>query len=134
MAKGLNFEHKRITKIVIRKPVKERPVDQQQRQKLYKSARWKKVRLIQLRSYPLCNRCTNAGRAGQPARQVHHIISIEEDIEKAFDLDNLESLCDSCHQLVENEIRRIRKFEDVKIDPETGLRIVDTEEEKEGNE
>lgn len=61
--------------------------------KLYHgSTRWNKTSLyIRERDAYICQYC------GKPANEVHHIIKIEEDAEKAFDENNLITLCHLCH-------------------------------------
>lgn len=67
------------------------------RKKIYNSAKWKQVReLAILRDEFLCVECKKLG-IETIATEVHHIIELAEDITKAYDLDNLESICHSCH-------------------------------------
>ena len=58
-------------------------------QKIYKSARWRRVREIILSKRPLCE-------CGRPATIVDHIIPIRWGGE-IWDRDNLASMCQSCH-------------------------------------
>ena len=58
--------------------------------------RWQKVRSIQLARRPLCAECDRAGHI-VPATEVHHIRDRKQCPALAYDLDNLESLCKSCH-------------------------------------
>lgn len=62
-----------------------------ERQRLYSSERWKKVRDIVLRNSPACKRC------GRLAVEVDHIIPTSRGGEM-FDLDNLQALCLECHR------------------------------------
>ena len=62
-----------------------RPEDQ----KIYKSARWKRVREIVLSENPLC-------KCGQPANIVDHITPIRNG-GGIWDSDNLQGLCEKCH-------------------------------------
>lgn len=62
---------------------------------VYHSARWQKVRALVLMREPLCRPCGKRGKA-VPANQVDHIVPLEEG-GAAFDLDNLQPLCRSCH-------------------------------------
>lgn len=64
--------------------------------KLYKTSRWLKLRKMKLAANPLCERCLRAG-AFVPASIVHHKIEAKDDISKFYDFDNLESICQSCH-------------------------------------
>ena len=58
--------------------------------KFYASAKWKKVRDLQLKQEPLCRMC------GRPATLVDHIVEIRDGGAK-LDFSNLQSLCHSCH-------------------------------------
>ncbi len=65
--------------------------------KIYKSRRWDKVRrIVLIRDNYLCQVCLRRGLV-TPANTVHHKVELRKDISKAFDLDNLESICPSCH-------------------------------------
>lgn len=44
----------------------------------------------------MCVPCSKENRK-TIATEVHHIIELSEDITLAYDLDNLESICHSCH-------------------------------------
>jgi 5-methylcytosine-specific restriction endonuclease McrA len=62
----------------------------------YTSWEWRKCRAAYLKKQPLCERC------GQPATQVHHKIKLTPDNIRqpsiSLSFDNLEALCDFCHQ------------------------------------
>jgi len=60
--------------------------------KFYHSRNWKQVRDIQLKSSPLCVEC------GMPAKIVDHIVEIRDGGEK-LSLENLQSMCISCHNI-----------------------------------
>jgi 5-methylcytosine-specific restriction endonuclease McrA len=62
----------------------------------YPSTTWRKMRAIQLRASPLCERCLAEGLY-VPATVVHHRIERRDRPELTFDQSNLESLCSSCH-------------------------------------
>lgn len=67
------------------------------RVKIYNSKKWKQVReLALLRDHLMCIPCAKNGN-DVLATEVHHIIELAEDITKAYDLENLESICHSCH-------------------------------------
>lgn len=75
----------------------------QLRQAIYGSKRWQQLRRYKLQCTPLCEECESQGRT-VPAVQVHHKVSFVElgiDVEHqyalAFDYDNLQSLCRTCH-------------------------------------
>ena len=63
----------------------------------YVSWEWKKCRAAYLKKQPLCERC------GNPATQVHHKIRLTpaniKEPDTTLNFNNLEALCDSCHQL-----------------------------------
>lgn len=69
---------------------------------IYNKQQWKRVRMMKLKRTPLCEVCNN------PAEHVHHIRPVKEDISLAYDLNNLQSLCISCHSKLEAD-RTIRK-------------------------
>lgn len=70
------------------------------RQKIYNCKRWRDVReLALLRDNFLCVHCNNKDIQTK-ATEVHHIIYLEDDITLAYSLDNLVSLCATCHQQV----------------------------------
>lgn len=62
--------------------------------------RWRKVRASKLASDPLCEDCNGEGRT-EVATQVHHKVKRRDDptMESWLDLDNLMSLCHSCHSI-----------------------------------
>lgn len=78
-----------------------------ERMQIYNTARWKELRLTKLRQDPLCERCKEEGRI-TPADDIHHITSFmsSNDFHQrrflAFDMNNLKSLCDKCHQREHN--------------------------------
>ena len=58
---------------------------------------WEQVRAIKLSVNPLCEECNHAGMT-TPALMVHHIKPIYgKDDPGRLALDNLMSLCESCH-------------------------------------
>jgi 5-methylcytosine-specific restriction protein A len=60
------------------------------------SQRWRKLRRLKLSIDPLCQDCKGDGRLTE-AKQVHHIESRFERPDLAYDIENLMSLCESCH-------------------------------------
>lgn len=65
--------------------------------RFYNSAAWKRLRLLALqRDHYLCQPCLRRGVL-TPADDVHHIEPIEKAPDRALDLDNVESICDACH-------------------------------------
>jgi 5-methylcytosine-specific restriction protein A len=72
----------------------------QQAREFYHSKEWERVRLAALaRDNFLCQHCLRNNRI-TPADMVHHIIEIKRDWSKRLDLDNLISLCNSCHNKI----------------------------------
>lgn len=57
-------------------------------------ARWRKIRLMQLRAEPLCRHCKAQGVV-TAATEVDHIIRLRRGGTNSPD--NLQSLCKSCH-------------------------------------
>jgi len=70
---------------------------------VYNTSTWRKLRLLYLSENPLCEKCIKKDKI-TPATQVHHIIPIDEGnsiSEKktlGYNWDNLEALCEECHQ------------------------------------
>ena len=62
---------------------------------IYSSTRWVKLRQQFIRHNPLCLHCFNRG-IYTPAYMVDHIVEIEDGGE-IWDIDNLQSLCNPCH-------------------------------------
>lgn len=61
----------------------------------YQSQAWRRVRHGYLAEHPLCAECARHGRV-TAARVVDHIVPINEGGER-FDHNNLQGLCDNCH-------------------------------------
>ncbi|MGX1430768.1 5-methylcytosine-specific restriction enzyme A [Cytobacillus horneckiae] len=83
----------------------------------YKSAAWKKCRKLVLeRDNHLCQSCMKNNKI-TPADMVHHIIELLDDWDKALEMDNLESLCNSCHnkEHPDRGIRRTKPKKNSKI-------------------
>ena len=64
--------------------------------KLYNSVRWKKLRMMHLRRFPLCTQCLEQG-INTPATDVDHIVPHNGNLSLMYDMDNLQSLCRPCH-------------------------------------
>ena len=62
---------------------------------IYSSKRWKLVRRAKLATNPLCEDCETLGLI-ESANHVDHVQAINNG-GAVFDLDNLRSLCVSCH-------------------------------------
>ena len=78
-----------------------------ERMKIYNSARWRELRRLKLSQDPLCEMCKRNGIVTL-ATDVHHKQSFMDyhDTQTrnvlAFSMDNLMSLCDSCHSKLHN--------------------------------
>ena len=62
---------------------------------VYSTARWRRLRAYVLAEHPLCRMCEAQGKL-TPANEVDHINPISKGGD-AWDIDNLQSLCISCH-------------------------------------
>ncbi len=63
------------------------------------NAQWQKVRRLKLQQDPLCERCLKAGRL-VAATVVHHIKPVDKYPELRLAMDNLQSLCQGCHNRI----------------------------------
>jgi 5-methylcytosine-specific restriction enzyme A len=72
----------------------------------YHSAAWRKARLAKLSSSPLCELCEAQGRVVL-AELVHHKREVRDDVQARLDLDNMQSLCWSCHSRLHRSMRCI---------------------------
>lgn len=64
--------------------------------KFYNSDNWKRLRVLKLVETPYCEDCMIKGDL-TPATTVHHVAELRQSADTARDLDNLRSLCHSCH-------------------------------------
>jgi 5-methylcytosine-specific restriction enzyme A len=67
-----------------------------QSKRFYSSVAWQKLRGMKLRRDPLCAECSKRGQL-TPATHAHHVIEVQDDQSLRLELDNLQSLCSSCH-------------------------------------
>jgi 5-methylcytosine-specific restriction endonuclease McrA len=65
----------------------------------YHTRAWLNLRRIKLADTPYCEDCHGRGEL-VPASHVHHVVEISDDWSLRLDLDNLRSLCASCHSRV----------------------------------
>jgi 5-methylcytosine-specific restriction protein A len=83
-------------------------------QEIYQDKRWKKLFTWKKKAFPLCERCESKGKV-VPMDEVHHKIPFalgktpEEIEELAFNWDNMESLCSSCHEKRHKELKNKQK-------------------------
>ena len=80
---------------------KTKSFNKEDRQKVYQSAKWKKLRSAKLQADPLCEVCLEEDKI-TPAEDVHHIDSFmnytgANRLFKAYDYNNLKSVCKDCH-------------------------------------
>nr|DAF12565.1 MAG TPA: HNH endonuclease [Caudoviricetes sp.] len=93
----------------LKKPerIKQTSIKREERNEVYTSTKWRKLRLAHLQLHPLCELCQKEGKV-VPAVDVHHITSFMSTndhlkrIYLAYDPNNLMSLCKECHQKVHN--------------------------------
>jgi 5-methylcytosine-specific restriction enzyme A len=77
-----------------------------ERQAIYSTSKWRKLRLAKLVTSPLCEMCL-AKDIIKVGEDIHHIDSFMnyeglKRLDKAFNYDNLQSLCKECHQRLHN--------------------------------
>lgn len=84
-----------------------RSILQEERARVYRTSRWRRLRELKLTNDPLCELCLEEGRT-TPAEDVHHktsFMSVTDPVQRnflAYDYDNLQSLCKVCHQKIHN--------------------------------
>ena len=64
------------------------------------SGRWKRLRMMFIRSHPLCNDPFGThikSAAVVPAVEVDHVAGLRDSPDQAFAMENLQSLCKKCH-------------------------------------
>lgn len=64
--------------------------------RFYASSQWRKARRSKLAQQPLCEECLREGKI-TAATIVHHMTELKDDWNKRLDADNLESICQDCH-------------------------------------
>lgn len=69
----------------------------QESNKFYHSKAWKSLRSLVLSNYPFCVDC------GKPAQMVDHKVAIKDNWDKRLDEDNLQPMCNICHNRKENQ-------------------------------
>lgn len=90
----------------INRPIKDRSNDdrKKERQQVYNTSRWRKLRELKLQLSPCCEICGSIENLN-----VHHITSpfggyLAPDVYDtlAYDINNLQTLCAECHQKLHN--------------------------------
>lgn len=80
-------------------------------QEFYGSRAWQRLREWYITNHPLCENCQRY-LLSEPATEVHHKKPFrlgktkEEKWDLFLDVDNLESLCNSCHHKIHEEINK----------------------------
>lgn len=70
--------------------------DEKELDRFLNRAAWKRTREWYRSLHPLCERCRAAGRI-VPSAVVHHKVDRRERLDLAYSEDNLEALCEPCH-------------------------------------
>lgn len=92
----------------IYKPKNRRPTEKrQERQDIYQSETWRRLRNSYLMEHPLCEICQEKGII-EPAVDIHHKDSFLnykglQRLDRAYDYNNLQALCKRCHQEIHNK-------------------------------
>lgn len=63
--------------------------------RFYQSTAWRKLRAVKLEQQPMCEECERNGKI-TPAQMVDHIVPINRG-GASLDIENLQSLCNACH-------------------------------------
>lgn len=79
----------------------EKSEEAKDRHRFYDTAAWRKLRDSYIRRYPLCAECLRHGKI-IPAKIVDHIVPVANGGDP-FNEDNLQSLCQHCHEVKSNE-------------------------------
>ena len=75
--------------------------DKRNNLEFYRSRAWKHLRQIKIHNDPVCERCNV-----KFAKHIHHRVELSDAPHLALDLENLESLCISCHTTLHNDQRK----------------------------
>ena len=97
---------------VFRPPPPPQPPADRERELFYKRAAWRRCRALKLARDPLCEACPRSGVARrEPATQVHHKVDLAERPDLAYDLGNLEALCQRHHSSETMRRNRLRNVD-----------------------
>lgn len=84
--------------------------DENYKKLINSGSKWKKIRDAKIKVFPMCEKCGK-----KLAEEVHHILPLEDYIhdpetmeQLAYDPNNLQSLCRSCHYEIHRELKRQR--------------------------
>lgn len=75
-----------------------------ERGRFYASGRWRRLRALKLATDPLCQECLLKGKL-EPADTVHHIHERLQRPDLALEIENLLSVCASCHSIHHKKVR-----------------------------
>ena len=79
-------------------------------QQFYNSREWRDLRNYKFAMADgLCENCKKNGIV-RAAREIHHVIPIDEDWSKRLDYENLIALCPECHNSEHERISPLQKF------------------------
>jgi len=76
--------------------------------KIYDTQRWRRLSKRLRQQYPLCVLCLAKG-INSITTCVDHIIELKDTTKHAYDLSNLQCICDSCHQKKTADERKTRQ-------------------------
>lgn len=97
---------------VFRPPPPPQPPADRERELFYKRAAWRRCRALKLARDPLCEACLRSGVARpEPATQVHHAVDLAVRPDLAYDLANLEALCQRHHSSETMRRNRLRNVD-----------------------
>ena len=83
---------------------------------VYKSPRWFQLRQYALRRDQFVCVICNVSVRGKGKARIDHIIPVKENIELAFELSNLRTLCPSCDNKRHSEKRSGKEYQRISID------------------
>ena len=79
-------------------------------QQFYNSREWRDLRNYKFAMADgLCENCKKNGIV-RAAREIHHVIPIDEDWSKRLDYENLIALCPECHNAEHERISPLQEF------------------------
>lgn len=95
-------KHQNLDKIKAKEYDKQR--DQTEERRWIHSVRWRNLSDLHKRMFPLCAECLKKGR-DEPVYLTDHIVPHQGDPTLFWDWDNLQSLCNACHEEKHREDR-----------------------------
>ena len=76
--------------------------------RIYDSRQWRSLRAMKLRQDPLCQYCKRINIT-TPATIADHIVPVNKRPDLAFCIDNLQSLCSTCHSSIKAKEERSKR-------------------------